>query len=145
MLVGRKIKPLFLISQHIYIKLNKYNHIINLQYLTECSHKAYHSVTKSTHKMCKLLQSSTASQTIATCTTSQAVLRNKWHNPFSLKKTCIIQDNSFKQADEESYLVLIVKSRIIKNKSEARNKHKSRKRSSHESEDNFQMAGMQVW
>lgn len=57
----------------------------------------------------------------------------------------MIQDNSFKQADEESYLVLIVKSRIRKDKSEPGNKHKSRNSSSHESEDNLQMmAEMQV-
>lgn len=72
MFVGWKIKPPFLIFQHIYIKLNKYDHTINLQYLTECSHKVCHSVTKSTHKMCKLLQSSITSQTIATCAISQA-------------------------------------------------------------------------
>lgn len=38
------IKPLLLIFQHICIKLNKYDHTINFQYLTECSHKVYHSV-----------------------------------------------------------------------------------------------------
>lgn len=53
LLIGQKIKPLFLIFQHIYTKLNKYDPTINLQYLTECSHKVYHSVTKSTHKMYK--------------------------------------------------------------------------------------------
>lgn len=67
---GCFIKPLFLIFQHICIKPNKYDHTINFQYLTECSHKAYHSVTKSTHKTCKLLQSSTTSETIATCSIS---------------------------------------------------------------------------
>lgn len=62
------IKPLLLIFQHICIKLSKYDHTINFQYLTECT--VYQSVTKSTHKMCKLLQSNTTSETIATCTSS---------------------------------------------------------------------------
>lgn len=129
MLVDEKTKPLVLIFQHIYIKLNKYDHTINLQYLTECSCKVYHSVTKSIHKMCKLLQSSITSQTIAMCAISQAILRDKlsWTiHIFSLKKICIIQANFFKQVDEESYLVPIVKSRIRKDKFEPRNKQKSR-------------------
>lgn len=33
MLAGQKIKPVFLIFQHIDIKLNKYDHTINLQCL----------------------------------------------------------------------------------------------------------------
>lgn len=73
------IKPLHLIFQHICIKLNKYDHTINFQHLTECSHKVYHSVTKSTQKKCFC---STTSETIATCTIPQIALEDKGHNPF---------------------------------------------------------------
>lgn len=41
------------------------------------------------------------------------------------------KDNFFKQADEESYLVLTIKNRIRKDKLEPRSKHKSRNKSSH--------------
>lgn len=102
------LKPLFLIFQHTCIKLNKYFHSINFQQLTEHSHKIYQSVTKSTHKMSKLLQSSTTSATIATCSIFQKVLKDKGRKPYQYhKKNILFGILLSKKACEESQLKLL--------------------------------------